>query len=154
MELSLRGKGRPCRWTRAEQLEKTGLAQGHVAAFADNHMVQNILSVGRIRSAGAELNARDFSFEGLLFATISVFKGQAREQSIDLRSKVAPDADEFRGDFDIISRMFENLVSNAIRYTRAGGDIHISVERSHSGVKVSVADRGPGIPEHLRQKVF
>jgi signal transduction histidine kinase len=49
-----------------------------------------------------------------------------------------------------------NLLANALEHDRAGEEIRVAVEPAGEGdgVRVSVADRGPGVPEHLREAVF
>ncbi|MDB5562729.1 MAG: his Kinase domain protein, partial [Hyphomicrobiales bacterium] len=47
-----------------------------------------------------------------------------------------------------------NLVDNAIRYSRPGGQVDVTVERRGEKVVVTVADSGPGIPEADQARVF
>ncbi|HEY6542551.1 MAG TPA: ATP-binding protein, partial [Ktedonobacteraceae bacterium] len=57
-------------------------------------------------------------------------------------------------DPDLIGQVFTNLIENAIRYTPAESPIEISVRADHEQVLVTVADRGPGIPEDALELVF
>jgi signal transduction histidine kinase len=57
-------------------------------------------------------------------------------------------------DKEIVARVVQNLVSNALKFTPAGGEIRIGVDPDEGGVRIWVADDGPGIlPEH-RDKIF
>jgi two-component system sensor histidine kinase KdpD len=47
-----------------------------------------------------------------------------------------------------------NVIENAARHSRPGGEIQISVAPWHGGIQVRVADHGPGIPEEERDLVF
>jgi signal transduction histidine kinase len=58
------------------------------------------------------------------------------------------------GDPQLLTRLFGNLLDNAIRHTPAGSRISLSAQQDERGVSVSVADEGPGIPEEDRAKVF
>ena len=52
------------------------------------------------------------------------------------------------GDPPLVRRLFGNLIENAMRYNRTGGEIHIGVTAASGvGCRVSVADTGPGIPQ-------
>jgi signal transduction histidine kinase len=57
-------------------------------------------------------------------------------------------------DADLLRRVLENLLDNAIRYTPQGSRVMLSVKDEGARVLVSVADGGPGIPEAQRAHVF
>jgi signal transduction histidine kinase len=59
-----------------------------------------------------------------------------------------------RGDRELLTQMFANLVENAIRHTPPGTAIQLSLVASGSGPIGTVADNGPGIPEAARDKIF
>ena len=63
----------------------------------------------------------------------------------------APEVSQVLGSRNELFSAFSNLVSNAVRYTPAGGEVHVSVRRTpDGGMTFSVHDTGPGIaPEHL-----
>jgi signal transduction histidine kinase len=54
------------------------------------------------------------------------------------------------GNPDLLIRLFWNLLDNALRYTPAGGRVAVRAERAEGGLRVAIADTGPGITaEHL-----
>lgn len=53
-----------------------------------------------------------------------------------------------------VRHVLENLLSNALKYTPAGGSIEVELRGDPSGVTISVSDTGPGIPSELRAKIF
>ena len=59
-----------------------------------------------------------------------------------------------RGNVRLISQALANLVDNAIKYTPEGGRIAIAAEDRPTGVALSVADTGPGIPADERSRVL
>jgi PAS domain S-box-containing protein len=66
---------------------------------------------------------------------------------------------EHRGEVPVqanwmIEEVFENLVSNAIKYSPEGSDVSVSVEETDGGMTVSVADRGEGVPDDFKEAVF
>jgi signal transduction histidine kinase len=59
-----------------------------------------------------------------------------------------------RGDISLVSQAVANLLDNAVKYTPAGGEVTLAVRRRPGDqVEISVADTGPGIPPHERERV-
>jgi two-component system sensor histidine kinase KdpD len=54
----------------------------------------------------------------------------------------------------LIEQLFINLLENTAKYTPAGSPIEISARKDDKGLVIDVADRGPGIPPDLAQKIF
>jgi two-component system sensor histidine kinase QseC len=59
-----------------------------------------------------------------------------------------------RGDEPILELLFENLLTNANRYTPTGGHVSVSIERDERFCTVCVDDSGPGIPPTQREQIF
>ena len=59
-----------------------------------------------------------------------------------------------RANHHLLAQAVANLLDNAIKYTPAGGQVRLSVERARSGFAVTVADTGPGIPASERGRVL
>lgn len=73
----------------------------------------------------------------------------ARTRNLTLHAQVAPGL-AVRGDLDHLTRLFLNLLGNALKYTPSGGTITVRAEKHAREVLVAVSDTGPGIaPEHL-----
>ncbi len=79
------------------------------------------------------------------------FQPQATERQIELRypsnSKLTTTDALVMGDPMRLEQILSNLISNALRYTPAGGQIEIGVEALGDQVRLWVMDSGPGIPE-------
>jgi two-component system, OmpR family, sensor histidine kinase ChvG len=58
------------------------------------------------------------------------------------------------GDASQLSRVIENLLSNAISFSPENGLVRIAATRDDGSVQISIEDEGPGIPEHVREAVF
>lgn len=57
-------------------------------------------------------------------------------------------------DRDVVSRVLQNLLGNALKFTPATGAITVEVEANDDMVRVAVSDTGPGIPREYRERVF
>ncbi|WP_440979615.1 sensor histidine kinase [Sphingomonas pseudosanguinis] len=123
-------------------------ALGEIGDAADRleHLVTQLLALARAEEAGASPPRERVDLREVAVVVINRRIGQAIEAGVDLHL-------EAQGDIAIASHrtlVFEilsNLVDNAIRYNRAGGQVTLSIARDAQGISVSVADDGPGLPE-------
>lgn len=119
-----------------------------------SRLVSQLLTLARndpevpttLRLAPVDLNAL-----GLEAATAWV--PQALEREVDLGFEEAPGPVSVPGDEARLYEMLDNLVDNAVRYSRKGGRITVRV-RSEPRAALEVSDDGPGIPVAERERVF
>jgi signal transduction histidine kinase len=85
-------------------------------------------------------------------ATRAIAHVAARRQvTVELRTMTqAP----FRGDPDLLGRVFLNLLDNAIKHSPTGGAVVVEMAERAGHHDISVIDEGPGIPAELRETVF
>jgi signal transduction histidine kinase len=57
-------------------------------------------------------------------------------------------------DRDVVARVMQNLLGNALKFTPSAGSITVAVEANDDMVRVAVTDTGPGIPREYRERVF
>ena len=95
----------------------------------------------------------------MLDPIISVFSGRARNRRIEIRSEIRHDPEIYAVAGEI-RQVIANLLSNGIDAVNSDGDIRIRVgaallkDASSSGVRITIADSGPGIPPSVRPKLF
>jgi signal transduction histidine kinase len=54
----------------------------------------------------------------------------------------------------MIEEVFENLISNAVKYSPEGSEIEVTIERKSDGMLVVVGDRGDGVPDEYKKSIF
>jgi two-component system sensor histidine kinase CreC len=59
-----------------------------------------------------------------------------------------------RGDAFLLRQALTNLIDNAIDFSPPGGEITLDIQRTGEGVRITVADRGPGVPDYALHRVF
>ncbi|HET8995233.1 MAG TPA: HAMP domain-containing sensor histidine kinase [Acetobacteraceae bacterium] len=99
----------------------------------------------------AEFAALDLSL--LLEELLEFYRPVAEEQGHAVAGAIEP-AVRVRGDAELLTQMFANLIENALHHTPVGTSITVECRRSDNAVLVEVRDTGPGIPTELRKKVF
>lgn len=90
--------------------------------------------------------------EAVVRNAVDTLRPRAIERRVDLALKPTTGDTTVDVDVSLLQRAIENLLSNAVKYTRQSVDVWI--EQSTSFVSVAVADRGPGVPEPLRPRLF
>jgi two-component system sensor histidine kinase CreC len=78
-------------------------------------------------------------------------RAQRREVSVRLH---ADDEASLEGDALLLASALTNLLENAIDFSPQGSTVEVRIVRSDDAVEVSVSDRGPGIPDYARNRVF
>jgi two-component system sensor histidine kinase BaeS len=90
----------------------------------------------------------------LVDSTVEAFQPTAASAGVALLEDVAADTPVVEGDAARLSSVVANLVSNALRYTPAGGTVRVTACGADGGVEITVADDGEGIPADLLPRVF
>jgi two-component system, OmpR family, sensor histidine kinase BaeS len=90
----------------------------------------------------------------LLNRAAAPYQHRAEQQQVTLRVEMGQDVDPIRVDEARMMQVFSNLLSNALRYTSAGGEIVLSAVQKGKFVELSVKDNGEGILEENLQHIF
>lgn len=127
-----------------------------IARAADNmlRMVHDILDVSRAEEAGLHLQREMVDLVALAGRVSGLMARRAEERRIVLDLDNTCRELSIFADPDLLRRLLENLVDNAIRYTPSGGRVEIAIRDQGARASVSVADAGPGIPAEERARIF
>lgn len=139
--------------------QQRALQRSLIGAQQMSHLIDNILDVSRLESGQMPLTRTAVSLEELIAAVVNAQRPIAAEKQLHLTHAVAPDLPPAWADAELLERVLQNLLDNAIKFTPSGGDVHITARPAQSEdrsprIKIQVADTGPGIPQGLRQKLF
>jgi two-component system phosphate regulon sensor histidine kinase PhoR len=74
--------------------------------------------------------------------------------AVTLTAEIAPGLAQARGDAVSLSMLVGNLVSNAVKYNKPGGEVKVSVTGDGAWITLTVRDTGIGIPEGFRPHLF
>ena len=119
------------------------------------HFVTSMLEMSKIERGKLEFLPRALEIAPVVEDAVLFFSSRAKDCSLTLEARVAPGLPAFSFDPDLIAQVIANLLSNALKFTPAGGQVTLSVERAASGgVAVTVADTGVGIPAEALKRIF
>ena len=96
---------------------------------------------------------------GVLRDAAELYEPVAEEKGVALRVRLLPGDGpapccEVLGDRDLLLEAVGNLVDNAIKFTPAGTAVTLSLRGGPDGIRMGVADQGPGIPPAERERVL
>jgi signal transduction histidine kinase len=141
--------------SKSASLEEYSTAVGQAIGDTDELLAifTALLRISQIE-AGSRLAAfSSLSLSELLQRVCELYRPVAE----DHRQTLACDIEagiSVRGDAELLTQMYVNLVENSIRHTPAGSSIRISLHRQQNIALATVADTGPGIAAEERAKVF
>jgi NtrC-family two-component system sensor histidine kinase KinB len=117
-------------------------------------VAQRFLDLARARAMTIALDRRRVDLRAVVERAMKIFAIQAREKGITLRAAVPGGAVTIAGDETKLTWAVSNLLSNALRYTPAGGHVEIEALPDEDKVLVAVRDTGPGIAAEQRERIF
>jgi signal transduction histidine kinase len=117
-------------------------------------LVNEILDLQEIESGEIALRARAVELAPLLEDAIEANQAYAGRFEVRIALDGEPPAAKVVADPDRLLQVLANLLGNAARFSPPGGTVRVRATRLAGVVRVSVSDRGPGIPEEFRARVF
>ena len=117
-------------------------------------LVDDLLDVSRITQGRVTLQQRPMRIAEVLQQAVDTCRQQIdkRRQRLDLKLSAA--SVSVRGDPVRLSQVFSNLLQNAVKYTKEGGEIVIEVRALQSTVEIKIRDDGMGISPEVLPHVF
>ena len=114
-------------------------------------IVNNILELSKIQSGRVALNLEMVDLEEVLSSCLTLFQETARANEIEIRQDIWPRLPLIEADLVKVRQVFINLVSNAVKFTPAGGRVTITLnQQDENSVRLIVRDTGIGMgPEDL-----
>ncbi|HVK73708.1 MAG TPA: PAS domain S-box protein [Kofleriaceae bacterium] len=119
-----------------------------------NRLIQDLLDVSRMEVGGLTIERARVPTPELLADVIDPQRSLAAAAGIDLAVEVAADLPALWADRDRVAQIFENLLGNAIKFTRRGGRIEVSARRHDGDVLFTVADTGIGLSPDEQVHLF
>ena len=138
-----------------EYLNKIGASARHLLG-----LINDILDMSRIESGRLVLRKEEFSFRQMLEQINTMVMSQCSEKGLKYECRVTGGvADFYIGDDMKLKQVLINILSNAIKFTNAPGDVTLSVERinvfdDQSTIKFVIKDTGIGMSKEFIPKIF
>jgi two-component system phosphate regulon sensor histidine kinase PhoR len=121
-----------------------------------SRLIDNVLNISRIEARTVRINKEPVALAMIVRESLDTLRPQAVQKQITLTEELTPVAYQIAADRDLILQAVLNLISNAIKYTPAGGTVHVRMtpHEEHRAIHVEVIDTGAGIPTEDLPRVF
>ena len=136
----------------AEQAELISVAERNGQRLLD--LINEVLDIEKIESGRLALVPEPIALKGLLQESLRLNQGYADRFKVHLALVGEPPDVTVRADRKRLMQAMTNFLSNAAKFSPPDGTVEVSARLEGDGVRVEVADRGPGIPEKFRSRIF
>lgn len=122
--------------------------------LALNALFDDMFELAQLDRVDAAVEKTATSLSELIYDCLERFQTFSEEQGVQMAAYVGPDIDPVSLNAAKISRVLDNLLSNALRYTPEGGQIVVNANRAGDRVTVTVEDSGSGFDEEDLPRLF
>lgn len=115
-------------------------------------IVSSLLDISKMESGEMMLDIERVDLANIAEQVLSEMEPLREDRQLMLAK---PDEPIVVGaDAQLIRRVFQNLIDNAVKFTPSNGEVRIGIQRKENEIRVTIKDNGPGIPKHFQEKVF
>ena len=133
---------------------RTGLDAIERNARAQAQIINDLLDMNRIVAGKFHLDVQAVHLPEIIQAAIEAVRPSAEAKRLRIRTILDSAVGTSRGDPNRLQQVMWNLLTNAVKFTPAGGYIQIVLERVNSQVEITVQDNGAGISPDFLPHVF
>lgn len=118
-----------------------------------SHLINDLLDMDKLAAGKLSFELTNLSLAAELEEAVSCNQSYASQHQIELHLDPIPML-QVRADTLRLQQVLSNFLSNAIKFSPPGGQVHLHTTLRDGRVRVSVTDQGSGIPEHFRSHIF
>src|SRR5690606_25658996 len=117
-------------------------------------LIADLLDISYVITGKLHLDTKEVSLPSLIEAAIQSIRPTATEKQLEIGVALGSGNDVIEADPHRLEQVLTNLLTNAAKFTPAGGRIDVSMTRSADRVEITVADNGIGIAPDFLPSVF
>ncbi|CEF48997.1 unnamed protein product [uncultured bacterium] len=117
-------------------------------------MINDLLDLAKLEAGKTFSPSVSMDPEKLVENAAEEVRALIESRHLRLIKKVAPGLPKVSVDTSQIAHVFSNFVSNAVKHSKAGGEIVLSAKHQEGSVRFSVIDQGAGIPQQYQSQIF
>lgn len=135
-----------------DEMQETAEAM-HKSSSGLYKMLENLLEWSKIQTGNMNYSPEKFNLIEIFDDCCNIFSPMLKEKDLSFNQDINPDL-KIKADKNMLEIILRNIVSNAIKFSKPGGNIEIKAEKFFKKCKISVSDEGIGIPEKIQNQLF
>jgi PAS domain S-box-containing protein len=136
----------------AQIKEMCGIAHRNAARLV--RLVNDLLDLDKLASGKMPFNIQQVSLAPLTEEVLATMRPYAEQFNVALAIRIEAPGAMVQADPDRLNQVLTNLLSNAVKFSPQGEAVTVGISGHQGSVRLTVTDRGPGIPETFRDRMF
>ncbi len=128
------------------------ILEAEIEALAE--MSSSFLDLARLESGRKQYNVKEFDIRDLLIVCHEIIINEAHKLNLLFILDLPDTRPRIQGDRKQLKQAFINLLNNAVKYNKIGGEIILKAIAEKDRIIITISDTGLGIPEDERSKIF
>lgn len=116
-------------------------------------LILNLLDINKSEEGALTTKLTAIDLPALAGSVLDAFQVRARAREVRIESELER-VERFSADADLLRRVLENLLDNALRYSPKGGRVTLAARERSGEIELRVADQGKGVPREQRDSIF
>ena len=147
-------------WARILRMRQLDESTSHAVEVIERNvgaqirLIEDVLDVSRIITGKMALSLESLNVREVLSATIDAVRPVTQAKEVRLDAHLDPDVADVSADPHRLQQVFGNVLSNAVKFTRVGDVITVTLRSANGGAEIRVADTGVGIRPDVLPFVF
>jgi PAS domain S-box-containing protein len=139
---------------RDEKVRKELIEIGRAALARENRVIEDLVAIAKTERGGHRLDIKTFDLGKVITRSIKDMEPLSSKNKIRIKNLVPRDLLEVKADEKAVEHLLSNILNNAIKFNKKGGEVTIEAKPSEGMIEISVSDTGIGISEEDREKIF
>lgn len=119
-----------------------------------NSFLNDLLLTAKMENEKVVLNCRPLAINSLIKEAVDCSEHLLNQKEIKIKMNLIPDETFVELDYNLFARVFDNLISNAAKYSKMKSILEIQTEKIAKKLIIRVKDQGYGIPDENKQTIF
>jgi len=142
------------KFTNLDQRQTKKVEQISIAGRRLEEQIQTLLTMAKLETGRLILNPISTALKPFLEKLVKEFNAIAAAKSITITLEIEADNDQAAVDSHLFSRIINNLLSNALKYSPRGKEIQVKLLDTTETIILKVIDQGKGVSDQFKEKIF